>query len=320
LSLAPKLIRQFLIWLVVGIAVYGVAVAYADFDKIQESLAKVGWSGWVAVLALTSVNLLLRFGRWQFYLNALGYRVPAWRSAQYFMAGMAFISTPAKAGEALRSLYLKNREGVNYPDSLGALFVERLTDLITVVLLALVAAYTFGDYRWLVALAGCLTLSILPLIHSQFLRSLLTRLGDKIVNPWIKTALKHLVELITSSATLLRSAPLYGGMALSIIAGLIVCFIMPVVLTLLGAEISPALAIGIYATGILVGALSFLPGGIGSAELVMIGLLVLAGVDTTTATAATLICRLATLWYAIGLGVITLVRVEFLPGNSGQNI
>jgi uncharacterized protein (TIRG00374 family) len=318
LSLAPKLIRQFLIWLVVGIAVYGVAVAYADFDKIQESLSKVGWSGWSIVLALSTVNLLLRFGRWQLYLNTLGYHVPVWRSMQYFLAGCAFITTPAKAGEALRSLYLKNREDVNYPDSLGALFVERLTDLIVVVLLALVAAYSFGDYRWLVALGGCLTLAILPLIHSQFLRRLLTALGDKIASPRIKTALKHLVELITSSASLLRSVPLYGGMALSLIAGVIVCLIMYVVLTILGAEISPSLAIGIYATGILVGALSFLPGGIGSAELVMIGLLVLAGVDTITATAATLICRLATLWYSIGLGVITLVRVEFFPGNSEQ--
>ncbi len=316
MSLSPKLIRQFLIWLVVGIAAYGIAVAYADIDKIQESLTKLGWSGWSAVLALSSVNILLRFGRWQFYLNALGYHVQARRSAQYFVASFAFISTPAKAGEVLRSLYLKNREGVNYPDSLGALFVERLTDLITVVLLALVAAYTFGEYRWLVALAGCLTLSMLPLIHSQFLRSLLIRLGDKIANPRIQTAVKHLVELITSSASLLRSAPLYGGLALSIIAGLMVCPIMYVVLTLLDAQISLALAIGIYATGILVGALSFLPGGIGSAELVMIGLLVLAGVDPGTATAATLICRLATLWYSIGLGIIVMVRLEFMSGES----
>ena len=38
----------------------------------------------------------------------------------------------------------------------------------------------------------------------------------------------------------------------------------------LGADVSLPLAVGIYATGILVGALSFLPGGIGSAEAVMI--------------------------------------------------
>jgi len=307
-----------LIWLVVGIAVYGVAVAYADFDKMQASLAKVGWLGWAIILALSTLNILFRFGRWQLYLYTLGHKVPARRSLEYFVAGFAFTSTPAKAGEALRSLYLK-REGVSYPESLGALFVERLTDLITVVLFALAAAYPFEEYRWLVVLAGCATLSMLPLIHSEFLRTQLARLGDKVANTRIKAAIGHLVELITSSAALLRSGPLYGGMALSFIAALAVCLMMYIVLTLLGAEVSLALAIGIYATGILVGALSFLPGGIGSAELVMIGLLMLAGVDKTTATAATLVCRIAALWYSIGLGIIAVIRLEFMSGSTQES-
>jgi uncharacterized protein (TIRG00374 family) len=309
--------RQFLIWLVIGIAVYVVAVAYGDFDKIRASLAKVGW-WWIAILGLSSINILLRFGRWQLYLNTLGHKVPAVRSLEYFVAGFAFTSTPAKAGEALRSVYLK-RDGVSYPESLGALFVERLTDLITVILFALAAAYPFEDYRWLVILAGCATLSLLPLVHSQFLRAQLARLGDKITNSAVQNAIKHAVELITSSAALLRSGPLYGGMALSTIAALAVCLIMYLVLMLLGAEISLPLAVGIYATGILVGALSFLPGGIGSAELVMIGLLVLAGVDKSTATAATLVCRIAALWYPIALGIITVMRLEFYSNDKTGN-
>lgn len=318
MSLSPKLIRQFLIWLVIGIAVYVVAVAYADFDKLQASLAQVGWVGWSAVLALSTFNILVRFGRWQLYLRALGHKVPAARSLLYFVAGFAFTNTPAKAGEALRSLYLK-REGMSYPESLGALFVERLTDLIAVILFALAAAYPFEEYRWLVILAGCATLSLLPLIHSQLLRNLLSRLGGGIANARLKAGIGHLVDLITSSAALLRSGPLYGGMALSIIAALAVCLIMYIVLLLLGAEISLALAVGIYATGILVGALSFLPGGIGSAELVMIGLLMLAGVDKTTATAATLVCRIAALWYSIGLGIIAVFRLEFWSGGTQEN-
>lgn len=167
MSSSPKLIRQFLIWLVIGIVVYGIAVAYADFDKIWESMATMGWWGWLAVLTLSTVNILLRFGRWQLYLKTLGYHVPAWRSLQYFVAGFAFTSTPAKAGEALRSLYLKNREAVSYPGSLGALFVERLTGLITFVLLALLAAYQIEEYRWLVLLTGGINLSMLPFIHSR---------------------------------------------------------------------------------------------------------------------------------------------------------
>jgi uncharacterized protein (TIRG00374 family) len=75
------------------------------------------------------------------------------------------------------------------------------------------------------------------------------------------------------------------------------------------------MAVGIYATGILAGALSFLPGGIGSAEAVMIGLLILAGIDVTTATAATLACRIAALWYSIGVGLVIVLLLELQPAR-----
>jgi uncharacterized membrane protein YbhN (UPF0104 family) len=51
----------------------------------------------------------------------------------------------------------------------------------------------------------------------------------------------------------------------------------------------------------------------------MIGLLVLAGVDGTTAAAATLICRIAALWYSIALGIVIVLRLELSPGNSKEN-
>jgi uncharacterized protein (TIRG00374 family) len=310
LALSPKILRQFLIWLMIGIAAYGITIAaVSDFGEMQASLASIGIIGWASVIGLSTFNIALRAVRWQHYINKLGYRIPASRNLQYFLAGFAFTLTPAKAGEASRSLYLK-QDGVGYTDSLAALFVERLTDLIAVILLALAAAYAFEDYRWLVILTGVCTLAILPLIHSQLLRKLLAAASERISNAPISKGLNHLINLINSSAALLRSASLYGGMTLSLLAAFSVCLMMYVTLNLLGMEISMPLAIGIYATGILVGALSFLPGGLGSAEAVMIGLLVFAGVELTTATAATLICRIAALWYSIAVGIIIVLRLE----------
>jgi uncharacterized membrane protein YbhN (UPF0104 family) len=59
--------------------------------------------------------------------------------------------------------------------------------------------------------------------------------------------------------------------------------------------------------------LSFLPGGIGGAEAVMLGLLVLAGIDGTTAIVAILMCRIAALWYSIAVGIVIVLRLEFFP-------
>jgi uncharacterized protein (TIRG00374 family) len=315
LTLSPKLIRQFVIWLAISIAVYGIVLAaMEDAGRMTASLASIGVAGWATVIGLSSLNIVVRFIRWQNYLTELGHEVPRGRNLQYFLAGFAFTITPAKAGEAVRSLYLKE-DDVGYTDSLAALFVERLTDLLAVVLMTLAAAWSFENYRWLVWLAGGMTLAILPLVHSKLLRDLLTMLAEKMSGNRIGPLISKLVGLINSSAALLRSGPLYGGMVLSLIACFAVCCMMYFALDLLGADISLSLAVGIYATGILVGALSFLPGGIGSAEAVMIGLLVLAGVDLTTATAATLICRIAALWYSIALGLGIVLRLELDPSR-----
>ena len=75
----------------------------------------------------------------------------------------------------------------------------------------------------------------------------------------------------------------------------------PVIMTL-------AAAVFVYAFAMLVGGLSFLPGGLGSSEAVMIGLLALHGFPEPAAVTATLICRLATLWFAVALGAVFLAR------------
>jgi uncharacterized protein (TIRG00374 family) len=117
---------------------------------------------------------------------------------------------------------------------------------------------------------------------------------------------------------LLKGGALYRSMLLSLGAAFSVSLMMYVVLTLLGVEISLPLAVGIYATGILAGALSFLPGGIGSAEVVMLGLLLLAGIDSTVGVLAILMCRIAALWYSIVVGIVIVLRLELAPPRKNR--
>lgn len=82
----------------------------------------------------------------------------------------------------------------------------------------------------------------------------------------------------------------------------------------IGIELSLAAGIGIYAIAVLAGALSFLPGGLGGTEAVMGVLLVAFGSDGAAAVAITLLCRIATLWFAVALGGVA-VAVLGLDGR-----
>jgi uncharacterized protein (TIRG00374 family) len=69
----------------------------------------------------------------------------------------------------------------------------------------------------------------------------------------------------------------------------------------------------------LIGAISFLPGGLGGAEVTMTALLMLNGMDNGAAVAATLLIRLTTLWFAVVLGLLALLpgqrRLPSAPDN-----
>ena len=63
-----------------------------------------------------------------------------------------------------------------------------------------------------------------------------------------------------------------------------------------------------YETGAgLIGALTLLPGGLGSTEASTVGLLALQGVGLVEAMPATLLTRLMTLWFATAIGVVCLL-------------
>lgn len=61
----------------------------------------------------------------------------------------------------------------------------------------------------------------------------------------------------------------------------------------------------------LAGALSFLPGGLGETGAVMGVLLVTFGANGAAAVAITLLCRIATLWFAVALGGVAVGVLGF---------
>ena len=74
--------------------------------------------------------------------------------------------------------------------------------------------------------------------------------------------------------------------------------------------------LAIYTTSILLGAISFIPGGIGVTEGSISGLFTLNGIDISTALILSVMIRVFTLWYSVGVGFISL---KFTGGFSFKN-
>jgi len=118
------------------------------------------------------------------------------------------------------------------------------------------------------------------------------------------------IEIVLHSGRCFSLPMLLYGIALGLVAwgaeGMAFYYIMHV----LGSDLSIPTALFIYAFSMLVGALSFLPGGLGGAEATMVALLMLNNIPQPQAVAATVLIRLATLWFAVALGVFALTMAE----------
>lgn len=304
-----RFLRPFLWSVLLGLSLYGISVVATDLQAVGSAMVKLGMAGWGIILGLSLVNYGLRFMRWQGFLVRLGYRVPVVPSLAYYLGGFAFTTTPGKAGEAIRSLYLKRR-GVTYVHSLAALFAERFIDLVAMVILALSAAWAYSAARWPVLLLSVVILAVLPLAHHSGVHRWLDKRLVQLSSQRVKTLGSHFLDLLRSSAKLMRSTPLYLGLILGLAAWGAEGIAFHVILESLDIPVGLGLAIGIYAVSVLAGALSFIPGGLGSTEAVMGLLLMLSGADTATAVAATLICRIATLWFAVAIGLLVIAVLE----------
>jgi len=103
---------------------------------VLGGLAAAGWGGIVFALCMSSLNYALRFARWQLYLRSMGHRVPLLEHARIYLTGFALTTTPGKAGEAIRAVFLRHH-GVDYASTLAAMFSERLSDLVAILVLCL---------------------------------------------------------------------------------------------------------------------------------------------------------------------------------------
>lgn len=288
-----------------SIAGYLALSLWVGYDDVTAGVRAVGVWGILAALGLVLLNYLLRFARWQMYLDHLGHSIPAPISFHIYLAGFALTTTPGKAGEALRSLLLTHW-GVPYSHSLAALVAERLSDLAAITLLALLGVFLFPQAAPYVLTAAIL-LALLALGLGQ--RARLLAVEDRYAGAsdrprrllgqtaGMLLAASHCSDRYRFSAGLLLALLGWGAEALALWW----------ILALVGIEVDLLHATFIFALAMLAGALTFMPGGLGSSEAVMIGLLVLAGGSPGDAVAATLVLRLCTLWFAVLLGLVALL-------------
>jgi len=308
-----KFEREIFLALVLGVVVSSLLAFWGDVQATVDQLLAFNWWLVLPVLCLTCFNYFLRFLRWHFFLRRIGFRQKiTWRkSGLVFLSGLPLTLTPGKTGEVLKAYFLKRIVGDHLSRTIPVVIIERLTDGLGALFL-LAFSFYFSSFGWLAPLFVLFVCGVFVLLvyHDPFWclanqclsrwgqqRLFWQKIGNKLEN-FREVLLKLVGWQSLLKATFLASLAWFAesvGFALVITA--VGQLSLNIVLL--------AKVVFIFCFVSILGFVSFLPGGLGVAEGGFVGtLILLLGLSRSQAVAATILLRLLTLWWGVGIGLI----------------
>lgn len=256
------------------------------------------------ILVLAPLNYCLRYVKWRYFLRRLGILIPEGQNLIIFTAGLGLTLTPGKAGELLKSYLLWERWEIPVTTTAPVVVAERLTDGVSLLILASLGSLHYRQGGTVLLVVGGAMGAFILFMQTPLLATCLRRLLGKI--PLLRRALPFLAQIQACFRQILQPTPLLYSIGLGVVSWAFEGLVLYLAVQALGGQISPLGAIFIVSFSAIIGAISFLPGGLVAVEGTILGLLLAAGLATNVAAAATIITRFSTLWLGVALGVVGL--------------
>ncbi len=270
----------------------------------QAQLLPIG-----AILGVVAVQVWLRAVRWSRVLPARP-PVPASRLVAPMLIGyLGNAVLPARLGEAMRAVVAARRESPDLPTTFGSVVLERIVDVVTLAIVALVAAVLAGAPTWSVQALGVLVgiglliMVTLLVVGLTPIIGALDRMGLWRVPGVHAAAARFAATLggpsrrrVIAAAALLSTGAWLLDAASFWLAGMAV-----------GAELSYASAALIGGVAILGTAIPSAPGFVGTFEAAAAGMAMALGIPGSEALAMAIVAHVMTLIpLALG-GVVSLL-------------
>jgi uncharacterized membrane protein YbhN (UPF0104 family) len=320
----PRRILRWLIAAAIGSGVVSaVLVVVSDGPEVARALRGFDPLVLVRMLLLGVIGFVVRSVRWGALMRVAGHRVPL-RDALYLqVSGQAMTVTPGRVGEVVKPWLAREIAGMRMTRGVTLVFAERVADLIAVCLLALGGLWALGGATWALVLGIAVVGGGTALAGSSWFHGLALRIVRR-----RERARKHEASAEAIADTLRRALHwrvLMWSVPASVVAWGLEGVGFALCLQAFGFDVLGALVgVSVYAVATIAGAFSFLPGGIGLTEASMAGILVAAGMPAGAAAGATVVVRVATLWWGVALGWIALASrpgllQRVLGGETGDD-
>ena len=309
-----KLDNRIILILVAAIGIYAIFLFMSDYNIISEKISnfKIGYLP--LILFLVTASWCPVFIKWHFLLKNCEIDISLTKNIAVFLSGLAFDITPGKLGALMKSQILKTGFNIPRTKTVPIVIVEKVYDLIGAILASIIGIIILGMDTYLIIIA-ILVLSVI--FFFVYYRPASELFFNRIMK--LKFFSKYIENISGFYETVQKSTNVRAA-TICILLALAYWFMVSaaVYYTLIAFDVNILdylKVLAIYSTSTLLGAISFIPGGVGITEGTLAGLFTLEGISISTALILSVMIRVLTLWYSVSVGFIAL---KFTGGFSSR--
>ena len=307
-----KLDNRLILVLVAVVGIYAIFLFVSDYNIISEKISNFKINYLPLILFFVSASWIPLIIKWHFLLKNSEVDVPLTKSIAVFFSGVAFEITPGQIGALIKSQILKTSYNIPRTKTVPIVIVEKVYDLIGAILASVIGIIILGMEIYLIAIA----ISVLAFIFFFMYYKPASKLFFNRITK-LKFFSKH-IENISGFYEIVQKSTNVRAATICILLALAYWFMVSAAAyyTLISFDVNILdylKVLAIYSTSTLLGAISFIPAGIGITEGSIAGLFTLNGIDVSTALILAVMIRIFTLWYSVSVGFIAL---KFTGGLS----
>ena len=307
-----KLDNRLILVLVAAVGIYAIFLFTSDFNIITEKISNFKINYLPLILFLVTASWCPIIVKWHFLLKNCEIDIPLRKSIAVFFAGVAFEITPGQIGALIKSQLLKTSSNIPRTKTVPIIVAEKVYDLIGAILASIIGIIILGMNFYLIIIA---ILALAVIFFFMFYRPASEIFFKRITKT--KFFSKYVDNMSEFHAIIQKSTNVKAA-TVCILLGVTYWFIISTAAyyTLIAFDVNVLdylTVLAIYTTSILLGAISFVPAGIGVTEGSIAGLFTLNGIDVSTALILSVMIRVLTLWFSVSVGFIAL---KFTGGFS----
>ena len=296
-----------IIFLPIIVVIYLSIIFYFDIQQIKNILEEINLQYLFLSIGIFLLGLLVRIFRWNEFMQIISKKISFKENILYYLSGLAMVFSPGRAGEIIRSPFIKRDHGVAISKSASVVLIERYYEILSIMIIIAFGIFFINLPKIIVIIPIVIAIGLIIIIKKKNFCIILLNKFHKI--NLIKKILPDVNESIETIFSLFAPKIFLKSLTFSFIIFMIDTFGIFLILKSLNFDLDFFLVMAILNISSFIAVISMIPAGTGVWEGGFIGLLLANGVPREVGISASMLFRIIVTG---GFSIIGLISLRLI--------